>query len=281
MRNTIALLATLLLCSCSSQYIKTGEAPPQTPLIYQEASIPKVNLTLPGEAKPKDRQHSIIEIGKRLFGQDQQANKGDNGHKDNNGFLPRIASYIKRGIASWYGPGFQGRKTANGEIFNMYEMTAAHKTLPIPSYAQVTNLRNNKTVIVRINDRGPYVGNRVLDLSYAAAKTIGIKGTGKVEIKAITPLQALPHIQKTAESQNKQVYFQVGSFGSPTKALKLQNKIASNNLPVSTIETTKTKKKIQYKVQMGPLKSPESAEILSVQLAKIGIKDPQIVIASR
>ena len=163
----------------------------------------------------------------------------------------------------------------------MYELTAAHKTLPIPSYAEVTNLRNNKTVIVRINDRGPYVGNRVLDLSYAAAKTIGIRGTGKVEIKAITPLQALPHIKQTAESQNKDVYFQVGSFGSETKALKLQDKIASNNLPSSTIKTTKNHKKIQYKVQMGPLKSPESAQVLSSQLAKIGIKDPQIVIASR
>ena len=108
-------------------------------------------------------------------------------------FLPRIAQYIKRGIASWYGPGFHGKKTASGEVFNMYEMTAAHKTLPIHSYAQVTNLNNNKSVIVRINDRGPYSHNRLLDLSYAAAKKIGIHsaGTGKVEIKAISPTEAL------------------------------------------------------------------------------------------
>jgi rare lipoprotein A len=145
----------------------------------------------------------------------------------------------------------------------------------------VTNLKNNKTVVVRINDRGPYVGNRLLDLSYAAAKSIGIKGLGKVEIKTISPLQALPHIQKTAESQNKNVYFQVGSFGSQTKAIKLQDKIAANNLPEPTIHAIKSRKKTQYKVQMGPIKSPENAEKLSVQLAKLGIKDPQIVIASR
>jgi rare lipoprotein A len=88
-------------------------------------------------------------------------------------------------IASWYGPRFHGKRTANGERFNMYAMTAAHKTLPLSSYAQVTNLKNHRSVIVRINDRGPYHGKRALDLSYAAAKELGIKGTGSVQI---TPL---------------------------------------------------------------------------------------------
>ncbi len=284
MKKIITIPAILVLASCSSQQIKTNEAQNQTPLIYQQAEIPKVNLTLPTEAKPITRHHSIIEIGKRFFSDekpDSIFSKDAASGQDQEGFIPRIARYIKKGIASWYGPGFHGRKTANGEIFDMYELTAAHKTLPIPSYAQVTNLKNNKSVVVRINDRGPYIGNRVLDLSYAAAKKIGIQGVGKVEIQAITPLQALPHIQKTAESQNKKVYFQVGSFGSQTRALKLQDKIAANNLPEPTIQATKNHKKTQYKVQMGPLKSPESAELLSHQLAKIGIKDPEIVVASR
>jgi rare lipoprotein A len=280
MKKIIVLPVILVLSSCSSHLIKTSEAPIQPPLIYQQASIPKVNLTLPPETKPNTRHHSILEIGKRLFSSDKHIESSKTDSHEKEGFLPRIASYIKKGVASWYGPGFQGKKTATGEVFNMYEMTAAHKTLPIPSYAQVTNLKNNKTVIVKINDRGPFVGNRLLDLSYAAAKTIGIKGLGKVEIKSISPLQALPHIQKTAESQNKDVYFQVGSFGSQTKALKLQDKIAANNLPEPTIRATKNRKKTQYKVQMGPLKSPENAEKLSYQLAKLGIKDPQIVIAS-
>lgn len=283
MKKIIILPVILVLSGCASQQIITSESSNQTPLIYQQASIPKVNLTLPTETKSKARHHSILEIGKRLFTDEkskENTGKADSARQEKEGFLPRIASYLKKGIASWYGPGFQGKKTANGEIFNMYEMTAAHKTLPIPSYAEITNLRNNKTVIVRINDRGPFVGNRLLDLSYAAAKTIGIKGTGKVEIKAITPLQALPLIQKTAESQHKKVFFQVGSFGSESKALKLQDKIAANNLPESTIKTTKHRRKTQYKVQMGPIKSSESAEILSSQLAKIGIKDPQIVTAS-
>jgi rare lipoprotein A len=284
MKKILLLPVILVLSNCSTNQIKTGEAPNQTPLIYQSASIPKVNLTLPNEVKSEKRHHSIIEIGKGFFGDEKQKENstGDVSAKaENESLIPRIARYIKKGIASWYGPGFHGKKTATGEIFDMYEMTAAHKTLPIPSYAEVTNLKNNRTVIVRVNDRGPYVGNRVLDLSYAAAKKLGIQGIGKVEVKAITPLQALPHIQKTAASQNKNVYFQVGSFGSQTKALKLQDKMAFNNLPEPTIRATKNRKKTQYKVQVGPLKSPENAEMLSYQLAKMGIKDPEIVTASR
>jgi len=89
--------------------------------------------------------------------------------------------------ASWYGADFHGKKTANGERFNMYAMTAAHKTLPLSSYAEVTNLKNHRSVIVRINDRGPYHGKRAMDLSYAAAKELGItgKGTGSVQIKPL------------------------------------------------------------------------------------------------
>jgi rare lipoprotein A len=91
----------------------------------------------------------------------------------------------RRGIASWYGPRFHGKKTANGERFNMYAMTAAHKTLPLSSYVEVTNLKNHRSIVVRINDRGPYHGKRAIDLSYAAAKELGISGLGSVQI---TPL---------------------------------------------------------------------------------------------
>ena len=93
----------------------------------------------------------------------------------------------KHGTASWYGPKFHGRKTANGETYDMYAMTAAHNSLPLSSYAEVTNLKNQRTVIVRINDRGPFYGNRVIDLSYAAAKKLGIFSQGTGDIK-ITPL---------------------------------------------------------------------------------------------
>jgi rare lipoprotein A len=93
----------------------------------------------------------------------------------------------QRGLASWYGRKFQGQKTASGEPYDMFKMTAAHKTLPIPSYAKVTNLANGKSVVVRINDRGPFHSNRIIDLSYAAASRIGIaaKGSGMVEVERV------------------------------------------------------------------------------------------------
>ena len=284
MKKILIIPAILVLSSCSSTQVKTSEAAIRTPLIYEQVATPKINLSLPAEPKSKTRHHSILELGKNFLPSQlftDNLKKDDSTQQVNNSFLPRIARYLKKGIASWYGPGFHGKKTATGEVFNMYEMTAAHKTLPIPSYAEITNLKNNKTVIVKINDRGPYSNHRLLDLSYAAAKKIGIQGTGQVEVKAISPLQALPHIQKTAENQNKKVYLQVGSFESQIKALKLQDKIAANDLTESTIHTTKQRKNRRYKVQLGPIASTEHAEKLSYQLAKIGITDPQIVTETR
>ncbi len=97
--------------------------------------------------------------------------------------------HVERGLASWYGPNFHGRKTSSGERYDMYQMTAAHKSLPLPTYARVTNLENGRSAVVKINDRGPFHGPRVIDLSYAAATKLGVvkKGTAMVEVRAIDP----------------------------------------------------------------------------------------------
>ena len=121
-----------------------------------------------------------------------------------------------RGIASWYGPNFHGKKTSNGEIYNMHDFTAAHKTLPMNTMLKVTNLDNGKSTVVRVNDRGPFVGNRIIDLSYAAAKKIGMvgRGTAPVEIevlgfdKHIASLQGVPKKQVVLED----FAVQIGSF---------------------------------------------------------------------
>ena len=113
--------------------------------------------------------------------------------------------YTQRGIASWYGPNFHGQKTSNGEIYNMYAFTAAHKTLPMNTIVKVTNLRNNKSVVVRINDRGPFVANRIIDLSYAAGKKIGLDITGTAPVK----LQVVKFEGKNYISEYK---IQIGAF---------------------------------------------------------------------
>lgn len=108
----------------------------------------------------------------------------------------------EEGIASWYGKQFHGRLTSSGETYNMYEMTAAHKTLPIPSYVKVTNLENNRTVVVRVNDRGPFHANRIIDLSYSAAHKLGFtqKGVAKVRVEQIVPEESKAQIADAAGS---------------------------------------------------------------------------------
>src|SRR4030095_8358474 len=101
------------------------------------------------------------------------------------------AGYLERGVASWYGPGFHAQHTSNGERYDMYAMSAAHKTLPLPSYVQVTNLQNGRSVVVRVNDRGPFKDGRIIDLSYTAASKLGMlkDGTTFLQVRALTPEQ--------------------------------------------------------------------------------------------
>ncbi|MBI5040323.1 MAG: septal ring lytic transglycosylase RlpA family protein [Gammaproteobacteria bacterium] len=103
--------------------------------------------------------------------------------------LPTSNGYVERGVASWYGPDFHGERTSSGDTYDMYGMTAAHKSLPLPTYARVTNLRNGRSIVVRINDRGPFVDNRIIDLSYTGAAKLGLigSGTGLVEVRALDP----------------------------------------------------------------------------------------------
>ncbi len=239
MNKIIILISVFALLSCATQ-TKTTQTVQLQP--FSAVAKPQVKSSL------ANRYLTKVSPGK-LDSSEPSADKES--------ILPRFKRYFKRGVASWYGPRFHGKTTANGEIFDTNAMTAASKTLPLDSYVQVTNPENKTSVIVRINDRGPYVGNRVMDLSYAAAEKLGIhkSGTGVVEIKAITAAQALPQIQADADQQSKQVYLQVGTFGNQNKAQKLQHKIAANsNLPLPKIRPSKFNRSTLYKVPTGPHK---------------------------
>lgn len=182
--------------------------------------------------------------------------------------------YKKTGMASWYGSKFHGNKTANGEIYNMYAMTAAHKTLPIPSYARVTHLKNQRSVVVRINDRGPFHGNRIIDLSYTAAVKLGIQktGTGLVEVTAV---------EAGGFEKSKQAnlfYLQIGAFSSHSNAVKLQEKLMSRQISNSRIQVFQDQQGEIFKVQIGPLASVHQTEKLNEKLAQIGVHNTQIMI---
>ncbi|MEI6744925.1 MAG: septal ring lytic transglycosylase RlpA family protein [Methylococcaceae bacterium] len=186
----------------------------------------------------------------------------------------KVASKSKTGVASWYGNEFHGKKTATGELFDMNAMTAAHNTLPLDSYAEITNTENNRTVIVRINDRGPFFDKRILDLSYSAAKQLGMDeaGTSKVAIKSIAPEQALKQLQQ----QNQSVYLQIGSFRDKKLAQDLLVNLKKQHLPESKIASSSSKKTTLYKVFV-PIQSAHNASNLNDKLAKLGITATQFV----
>ena len=170
--------------------------------------------------------------------------------------MREIGPYKETGHASWYGKKYHGNKTSLGEIYDMYGMTAAHKTLPLPCYVKVTNLVNNKTVIVRVNDRGPFIKDRIIDLSYAAAYRLDIieKGSEQVLVELIEPFkETLP------EKNAGQLYIQVGAFSDKNNAEALMNRIDS--LAVRRKVGSKIMQRSSlYSVLIGPYDSKEDAE---------------------
>jgi rare lipoprotein A len=165
--------------------------------------------------------------------------------------------YHARGIASWYGMKFHHFQTANGEIYNVAGMTAAHKTLPLPTYLQVTNLRNGKKIIVKVNDRGPFVSNRIIDLSYAAAKKLAMteRGTAPVEIRAIIPgiTRLAAHTPKPAKTtivaaNKKPAVVRLGLFKQREKAKQLALLVKKWSPSPVTVEKTTIHHRIYYQV---------------------------------
>lgn len=180
------------------------------------------------------------------------------------------------GIASWYGTKFHGELTSTREAYDMYAMTAAHKTLPLPSYVRVTNLENQKQIVVRVNDRGPFKEGRIIDLSYAAAHKLDMheKGTAKVHIEVLPPFISKPEIAlETQDStvvfreidfpKHKINYLQIGVFTNETTANELQLSLVrsiANNVIVLKQQNGQT---MLYKVRIGPIES--YTDLVSIQ----------------
>lgn len=199
-------------------------------------------------------------------------------------------NYEERGIASWYGTQFHTHYTSNGERYNMLAMTAAHKTLPLPTYCEVTNLKNGKKIIVKINDRGPFESNRLIDLSYVAAKKLGMLGHGTtyVNVKAIDPAQYNRHDAWSAENRTpinrhmthhreqtyvtagcstRGVYLQVAAFRHKANAMQLKNRIAEKlGMPVQVSHSHSL-----YLVKVGPFKNNAAVAGVNRKLKTIGL----------
>ena len=196
--------------------------------------------------------------------------------------LPSARGYDERGIASFYGNKFHGYKTSNLETYDMYAFSAASTTLPLPSYARVTNLENGKSVVVRVNDRGPFHDNRLIDLSYAAAVKIGIwpKGTGLVEVRGIDPAhpaQELPP-PEAVSGRHPGIYLQVGAFADASNADRLARRLRAADLgTVQVIDGVAHGQRLR-RVRVGPLDSVDRADEVSRRIERMGLPSPQVAV---
>ncbi|HVH35216.1 septal ring lytic transglycosylase RlpA family protein [Tahibacter sp. UC22_41] len=227
--------------------------------------------------------------------------------------LPTARGYVERGISSWYGNKFHGYMTSSFEPYDMYKFTAAHKSLPLPSWARVTNLENGKSVVVRVNDRGPFHDNRLIDLSYAAAVKIGVwpKGTGLVEVRALMPGEVEPEQRSTAivartpprpqprttpveakasapapatavadanATAQPRIYLQIGAFGEQANADRAAQRVAAAKLgEVRVVEASVNGRSVR-RVRLGPLRDVDEADRLTQALRQLGLGEARVAI---
>ncbi len=277
MWRLLAVLALLTLSACSSQ--RTRPVAAGAPAQHYEPMDGPPTVTfdvskLP-EPVPRDEvdarygNHTPYDVmGKRYA------------------VLPRRSGYSERGIASWYGTKFHGRLTSTREPYDMYQFTAAHKTLPLPSYARVTRLDSGKSVVVRINDRGPFVGERLIDLSYAAAVKLGVHltGTAPVEVTvlepgmpvAAAPRAPTPDPAPTVRSLGS-LYLQVGAFSARQNAFKYRRRLLAAEFTPVRVFSARVPTGRVYRVRIGPLKSLGEVENVRARIRAAGFGEPRIL----
>lgn len=296
----VTAFATLILAACGSapQRAATHATAPATPSTaptsggYLSGDGPDANVPANIDATPDaipraEPLHRYANRPYKALGKEYTP-------------LTSVGKYKGRGTASWYGKKFHGQRTSIGETYDMYAMSAAHTTLPIPSYARVTNLSNHRSVIVRVNDRGPFMHDRIIDLSYTAAHKLGIIGNGsaEVEVESLTPdavispvapiepvqstpletpaVAALPVAEATptapaVESRNN-VYLQLGAFKTQTSAnqflAKMRNKLGHSQQKLVLLHQDGL-----MRVRLGPYANANEARDAAEKLhARLGVK---------
>jgi rare lipoprotein A len=207
--------------------------------------------------------------------------------------LPSSSGYVARGVASWYGRDFHGLATSSGETYNMNAMTAAHTTLPLPTWVEVTNLVNGKRVIVKVNDRGPFVDNRLIDLSYAAATQLDMvrTGTTRVEVRAIPApgRNAQPNATVAASTETlasappavgapvERMFVQVGAFSQQDNAEKLAARLRASGFANPTVVSEADSRRM-HRVWLGPIRDSQEFDQLSARLRAIGVSGSRLVV---
>ena len=290
-RGALALtLAAILLSGCSlarrkpepTASIPSGSAVPQPPadVLSIPDAVPRVE---PRSTRGNPPFYTVF--GKRYY------------------VLASSEGHVERGTASWYGPGFHSASTSMGEPYDMYAMTAAHKTLPLPAYAEVTNLRNGRKVVVRINDRGPFVGDRIIDLSYTAAARLDmlLQGTAPVEVRVITPRGDIPDLLAKGDAPGGQIrnvptpppvtvvnapaakvpgnsamYIQAGVFADHENARRRVEVLLAAGLELASLDEMSGTRTL-HRVRVGPFASVEEFDLNMKRLRELGIQDARLL----
>lgn len=204
--------------------------------------------------------------------------------------LPTEDGYSERGVASWYGEKFHGHKTSNGEVFDMYLASAAHKSLPIPSFLRVTNLENNRSIVVRVNDRGPFHGDRLVDLSYAAALKLGYadRGTTRVQLdsivvsgmqldRTVTPRRSSNEDSLTIASQPDR-FLQVGAFAELSTAREVSDRLRElTDRPVFIRSVNAQAGGVLHRVRVGPVNDPVEIRQITQSVVAANLGSPYTV----
>lgn len=282
-RALCSIVLAALLCACAP---------------YQKRSVPQ---TAGEEVINPSRGERGNPSSYEVFGQRYFVLSSSDGYRDS-------------GVASWYGRDFQGNVTSSGERYDMYAYTAAHKTLPIPTWVEVTNRENGRAVIVKVNDRGPFVDDRLIDLSYAAALEIGMvrAGTARVFVRALgapgnMPTQMDPDVaeellradtpptviaataaeaddnadmvvQSATASSDSGMYIQVGAFSEVENALRMVQRLVENGFVDSFLDSDDDRSQL-HRVRIGPLLDSNQFDFIRDGLSLIGIDDAHLVIA--
>lgn len=274
-RLALVVATAAVLAACGSNDVRDGP-PPSGSVIGR----------LPDDAVPRPEPRSKYGNGPEyeVFGKSYRV-------------MGSSAGYKERGVASWYGQKFHGRLTSSREPYDMYAMTAAHKTLPLPTYVRVRNLGNNREVVVRVNDRGPFAHNRIIDLSYSAALKLDMVGSGTslVEVEAISfdaptgdrPVrQSTPSAAPGAEPKvvtaapridENRIFVQVGAYGSEQNAQRQLAALHGASILTAFVDEDPTTASPLYRVRIGPIRGIVQYDILVEELENLGITNPYLV----
>jgi len=191
--------------------------------------------------------------------------------------LETAAGYLEQGVASWYGPDFHGKRTATGETYDMHAMTGAHPTLPLPTWVRVTNLQNGRSVVIRLNDRGPFSKNRIIDLSRAAARELDMirTGTALVEVQS---LAAGAPVAAPARAPAQQFHAQAGAFGEADNAERLAARLRAAGIAGVSVSETRIEGRRLFRVRAGPVGSVEEFDALIERLRAAGVDSPRLAL---